>query len=140
MLLPYKTKTMNLKVVLYKSDSDGEVVARIGRCYGGGWLEFEAIIRALYYFANELLDELKWNEEKARELLEEALAEDKAIFCGTCGLRCNSEEEFEMHTFHYKGERLCGIRLLRIIEKDPELSRLVYEKWKSEVRRVEDED
>jgi len=74
-------------------------------------------------------------EELEKKLKERMLKELKETNCGVCGLKFESEEGYEKHLFHYEGKRLCGIRLLRIIEKDSILSRLVYEKWEEEVKK-----
>jgi len=33
--------------------------------------------------------------------------------CGVCGIVFESEEDYEKHIFHYKGERWCERRLKR---------------------------
>ena len=51
--------------------------------------------------------------------------------CGICGLQFASDEDFEKHIFHYGKDRWCGVAVLRAIESDEELARLVHEKRKS---------
>mgnify|MGYP000745871476 CR=1 FL=1 len=48
------------------------------------------------------------------------------IVCSICGLEFKSEEDYEKHIFHYKYYRWCGIKVLRVIEKNEELARKVH--------------
>jgi len=48
--------------------------------------------------------------------------------CGVCGIVFESEEDYEKHIFHYKGERWCGTKILRLIESDEELAKLINKK------------
>lgn len=48
-----------------------------------------------------------------------------SVVCGVCGIEFENEEDYEKHLFKWNGRRWCGIKILRVIEQNPELAEKV---------------
>jgi len=61
-------------------------------------------------------------------LMVERITPVSTVSCGVCGIVFKDDEDYEKHIFHYKGERWCGTKILRLIEADKKLAELIDKK------------